>query len=109
MLLDKEPDAVLRYVNRAKPCIGPLPDHPKVNQCNHFDFIAQLQDKYPHQIVRATELLADKACSVIVRRLLREFPFARGFSPLRKRAIVKVLETRERLLREVLQEGRMNI
>jgi HipA-like C-terminal domain len=49
LLLDNDHDAIERYVIKSKPCIGPLRDHPKVNHCNHFDFIAHLREKYPHQ------------------------------------------------------------
>jgi hypothetical protein len=105
LVLDNDPEAIQRYVGRAKPCIGPLRNHPKVNHCNHFDFLAHLREKYPHQISQAMEKLADKNVGAIARRLVNDFPFRSGFSSLRRRVIVKVLETRALILLSALQEG----
>jgi hypothetical protein len=106
--LDGDPEALLKYVKKSKPCIGPRRDHPKVNNCNHFDFIKHLRELYPHQISNIAGLLADKDVKLIAQRILREFPFRRGFSSLRKRVILRVLETRARLLRDALREGGTN-
>jgi HipA-like C-terminal domain len=106
--LDGDPEALLKYVKKSKPCIGPRRDHPKVNNCNHFDFISHLRALFPHQIAIIAGLLADKDVRLICQRLLKEFPFRRGFSPLRKRVILRVLETRWLLLREAMREGGTN-
>lgn len=105
LMLDGDPEALEKYVKKAKPCVGPRRDHPKVNNCNHFEFITHLRDLYPHQIARSAGLLADKRITLVCQRLLERFPFHRGFSPLRRRVILRVIDMRLRFLMEALREG----
>jgi hypothetical protein len=103
--LDADPEELATYVSKARPCIGPKPDHPKVNHCNHFDFMASLRSDYPHQTIEAFRRLSDKDVVAVASNLLRLYPYNRGFSQLRKRTIVKLLATRSRLLYEAIGEG----
>ena len=103
--LDADTHDLAAYVLRAKPCIGPKPNHPKVNHCNHFDFIGSLNIEYPHQIRNAMQRLFDKDVSKIASRILRSYPFDRRFTQLRKRMIVKVLVIRLQLLHDAIGKG----
>jgi len=102
--LDADPDALWQYVSSSKPCIGPEPDHPKVNNCNHFEFFESLLRIYPHPTSTAYAKICVDVCG-IARRLLAQFPFNRAFSPLRKRLILKVLALRADGLRRIFEEG----
>lgn len=108
LMLDADEAALSRYVQAAKPCIGPSHDHPKTNKCNHLDFIKCLYDLYPHHIEEAFAIIADKDIGRIARHILTQFPFSRGFSSLRKRVIVKVLNKRAQLLRAALGKEEMD-
>lgn len=105
LMLDNDFAAIRRYVDKSKPCIGPARDHPKVNHCNHFDLLSHLQGRYPHQTEKAALLLTGRSASTIAKHLLSEFPFARGFSGMRKRVITKVLDLREQLVWNALRKG----
>ncbi len=104
LILDADPSAVERYARSSRPCIGPAKPHPKINGCNHFDLFSHLCECYPNQVASAYARIADKDVAGIARVLLRKFPFKRGFSSLRKRVIVKVLEVRSSFLGQVVQE-----
>jgi hypothetical protein len=49
LLGDLDINELQRYVEKSKPCIGPPRNHPKVNKCNHFDFLKSLLELFPHQ------------------------------------------------------------
>lgn len=104
--LDADAEAMGSYLNRARPCIGPAPKWCKPGKYNHFEFVRCLAADYPDQIATAYSILADKSVCDTAKCLLRSFPFSRGFSPLRKRVILKVLANRERLISNALgREG----
>lgn len=92
------------FIERARPCLGPERNHPKVNDCNHFEFVENLMDLYPHQTRHALLKIPD---DVVERsaKLLRRFPFAMGFSGNRKRLIVKILAVRTERLKQILAKG----
>jgi HipA-like C-terminal domain len=92
------------YIDRAKPCMGPVRTHPKVNNCNHFDFVENLLELYPHQTRHALAKIPDDIGERSAR-LLRRFPFRMGFSGFRKRLIVTILATRAERLRQILAKG----
>jgi hypothetical protein len=103
MLLQNE-TAFRSHIHRAKPCMGPIRNHPKVNDCNHFDFVANLLDLYPKV---ATEALLKLSNSVERKsaKLINQFPFDRVFGTARKRGIVKMLATRADILNQILAKG----
>lgn len=92
------------FIERAKPCLGPVRNHPKVNNCNHFDFVQNLMDLYPHQtehaLLKIPEDLGQRS-----GKLLSRFPFRMGFSGIRKRLIVRILVTRAGRLKDILAKG----
>ncbi|HXN20161.1 MAG TPA: HipA domain-containing protein [Candidatus Binatus sp.] len=97
---------VLRnHLERARPCLGPERTHPKVNDCNHFDFVENLLMLYPHQ----TSCAIRKVPGDIEKRsakLLRRFPFRMAFSGTRKRLIAKILGIRAARLHQILNKRR---
>jgi hypothetical protein len=91
-----------KYIDGSKPCIGPARNHPKVNNCSHFDVVQNLLDLYPHQTVAAlSRIPAD--IETKAGKLLKQFPFDRLLSPLRRRLILKVLKQRADKLQQLLQ------
>jgi hypothetical protein len=82
-----------RYVDASKPCIGPPRNHPKVNNCNHFDVVENLMGLYPHlldvPLQRVSSCTVDNAA-----RLLDSFPYLRYLSAVRRKLMLKVLEIR---------------
>lgn len=93
------------HLERAKPCLGPERKHPKVNDCNHFEFVENLMKLYPHP----TECALGKVPADIEKRsakLVRRFPFDMAFSTTRKRLIVKILTIRGARLRQILAKRR---
>jgi hypothetical protein len=92
------------FIERAKPCLGPERSHPKVNDCNHFEFVKNLIDLYPHQTEHALRKIPD-GVEQTSAKILRRFPFRMGFSGRRKRLIVKILATRAERLRQILAKG----
>jgi hypothetical protein len=71
---------------------------------NHFSLIRHLSDEYPEPTQRA--LL--RVCPKFVQRaagIVREFPFNKGFSPLRKTLVTRVLAMRADKLDQIAQEG----
>lgn len=93
-----------RYVNRARPCIGPVRDHPKVNKCNHFEFIANLVELYPQPATISILKLSNGVHDMGIK-LLRRFPFDRAFSNARKRLILKILDIRAERVRQIFSKG----
>lgn len=98
-------DKMLRsHIERAKPCLGPIRNHPKVNNCNHFEFVENLMDLYPHQTKHALRMLPYDTQRRSAK-LVRQFPFRMAFSGARKRLIVKILATRAARLKQILTKG----
>jgi hypothetical protein len=102
LILDNDEDELLKYIESSRPCIGPKRDHPKVDSCNHFEFVQSLLELYPHQVSQAYGKLPLDVCRV-ASKLLRQFPFERAFSSLRKRLILKVLALRADRLRSICE------
>lgn len=107
LLLDHDESSLLAYVESSRPCIGPDPGHPKINDCNHFEFMECLLELYPHLTKRAFAKIPVEVCE-IAGKVLNEFPFNRAFSSLRKRLILKVLNIRADMLRERFLKGGTN-
>ncbi len=96
-----------RFVDRARPCLGPERTHPKVNNCNHFEFVENLLKLYPQHTLRALQ----KVPSDIAEgsgKLLRRFPFDTAFQTPRKRLISKILTMRAERLVRILAGGGPN-
>ncbi len=94
----------LKYVENSKPCIGPEPDHPKINECNHFDLVENLLRLYPHQTeVGLRKIPSDPGLEAA--NILGGFPFENAFTGVRKRLILKTLNARAERLRDILQKG----
>jgi hypothetical protein len=93
-----------RYIDRGRPCLGPVRNHPKVNKCNHFDLVENIMTLYPQpatkSVLKLSNGLHDKSA-----RLLRKFPFDRAFSGVRKALILKILDVRAERLRGILPKG----
>jgi hypothetical protein len=102
LILDNDEDELLKYIESSRPCIGPKRDHPKVNSCNHFEFVQSLVELYPHQIRQAYDKLPLDVGSV-ASKLLKRFPFKSAFSSLRRRMILKVLALRADRLRSICE------
>jgi hypothetical protein len=92
------------FVERAKPILGPVRSHPKVNDCNHFQFVENLMELYPHQTRHALGKIGNSAAEKGAK-LLHQFPFRMAFSGIRKRLIVKILELRAGRLNQILMKG----
>jgi hypothetical protein len=105
LLLDNDETALLAYMESSRPCIGPDSGHPKVNDCNHFEFIECLFRLYPHLTRRAFAKIPVEVCQ-IAGKVLKQFPFNRVFSSLRKRLILKVLYVRADMLKIAALERR---
>ena len=93
-----------KYIENSRPCIGPHANHPKKNDCNHFDLVMNLKHLWPHQTRQA---LSKIAIDVDLRaaKMLRTFPFESAFSDIRKLLITKTLQIRASRLLGILQEG----
>jgi hypothetical protein len=103
LLLDNDPQELVGYLARSRPCMGPAPDHNNVNVCNHFDFFKSLLERYPHQVEGASRKILPIDVRRIAGKLLNQFPFSRAFSSLRKRVVLKVLSARADILKRVGQ------
>jgi hypothetical protein len=95
---------LLKHIEKAQPCIGPVRNHPKVNKCNHFDFVGNLMDLYPDETAPAVRKVTSDV-ELKSARLLRQFPFRMGFTGKRRRIILKILAIRAGRLREILKKG----
>jgi HipA-like C-terminal domain len=97
-----------RYVDSSKPCIGPEPKHPKINDCNHFDLISSLLRLYPHQTKEALRKIpSDPALEAA--KILHSFPFENAFWSVRKHLILRVLAVRAVRLRQILETGEKRV
>jgi hypothetical protein len=102
--LSKSEYALMRYINFARPCMGPVRNHPLVNKCNHFNFVINLVELYP-EIATKVVLKLSNTVDAIGAKLVRKFPFDRAFSSARKRLILKILGMRAICLKETLAKG----
>jgi hypothetical protein len=93
-----------KYVQNSKPCIGPEPNHPKMNKCNHFDLVANLMKLYPEATKEALKKIPSDA-GAEAAKILHSFPFDATFWSVRKRLIMKTLVMRGAKLLEILKEG----
>jgi len=93
-----------KYIENSRPCIGPEPNHPKINECNHFDLVENLMKLYPHQTTVAVGKIPSDP-GLEAAKILRGFPFENAFSSLRKRLILRTLATRAARLRRILPKG----
>jgi hypothetical protein len=93
-----------RYIDKARPCLGPVRNHPKVNKCNHFDLVENIVTLYPQlatkSVLKLSNGVHDKSAKV-----LRKFPFDRAFTGVRKALILKILDVRAERLRGILPKG----
>ncbi len=104
--LDLDEVAFDRYIGRSKPCIGPQRASLKSSKCNHIELSADLQTLFPHQMLESYGHIADRDVCGTARAILRRYPFRRGFSSLRKRVILKVLNKRTEQLRVLFGKER---
>jgi hypothetical protein len=93
-----------KYIEHAQPCMGPERNHPKVNKCNHFEFIENLVMLYPQLAAAAIAKITDQVEARSIR-LMRQFPFRLGFTRRRKRLILKILSIRADTLKRILVKG----
>lgn len=94
----------LKYIENSNPCIGPEPNHPKINECNHFDLVENLIKLYPHQTTLGlSKIPSDPGPEAA--KILRGFPFENAFSGIRKRLILRTLDTRAARLQQILLKG----
>ena len=93
-----------KYIENSKPCVGPEPNHPKINECNHFDLVLNLKKLYPHQTREGLRKIpldpGPKAA-----KILNSFPFDDAFWSVRKRLIIRTLRWRAAKLREISDTG----
>jgi HipA-like C-terminal domain len=82
-----------RYIDASKPCIGPPRNHPKVNDCNHFDVVENLVELYPQLLKVPLDRVSTRAIRYAAR-LLDSFPYLRYLSSVRRKLMLKVLEIR---------------
>jgi hypothetical protein len=91
---------------------------------NHFGLLRYLIDTYPLEIresfsrvhlfkMRALRnendvILMPRAC-IIAKQVLKQYPFSRVFTPLRKLMILRILEARANRLRELFEIGGRNV
>jgi len=94
----------LKYIENSNPCIGPEPNHPKINECNHFDLVENLMKLFPHQTVVGLRKIPSYTGLEAVR-ILRGFPFENAFSSVRKRLILRTLDARAARLGQILEKG----
>jgi hypothetical protein len=92
------------YIKHAQPCMGPERNHPKVNKCNHFDFVQNLLKLYPEPTMAALRKMTDRV-EARSSRLMRQFPFRQWFTRRRKRLILKILSIRADGLRGIRAKG----
>jgi hypothetical protein len=102
--LSRDEKAFARHIEKARPCMGPVRNHPKVNKCNHFDFVANLLQLYPKLVTLAISKVSN-GLGMKSARILRKFPFSKGFTGTRKRLILKILTARADRLNEILGKG----
>jgi HipA-like C-terminal domain len=94
----------VKYIENSNPCIGPEPNHPRINECNHFDLVENLMKLYPHPtIVGLGKIPSDTRREAV--KILTGFPFENAFSSVRKRLILRTLDTRAARLRQIRREG----
>lgn len=89
------------YLNRAKPKIGMAALGRVVN---HFSLVKHLMQEFPVPTREALRKL-DPISIHISAGIVREFPFSRAFSSLRKALVAKVLVLRAEKLTQILEEG----
>jgi hypothetical protein len=94
----------LKYIENSNPCIGPEPNHPKINECNHFDLVENLMKLYPHQTLLGLGKIPSES-GLEAAKILRGFPFDNAFSSIRKRLILRTLNARAARLRQILLKG----
>lgn len=96
-----------RYVQNARPCIGPpvLPTRPRRRHCNHFDLLSALLERWPDGTKRGLERL-NVSVEEVARKLLNDFPFNRSFCGRRRRLIIQILGLRQAEILKVAEEGR---
>jgi hypothetical protein len=94
----------LKYIENSNPCIGPEPNHPKINECNHFDLVENLMKLYPHQSVLGLRKIPSDP-GLEAAKILGGFPFENAFSSIRKRLIVRTLDTRAARLGQIILKG----
>jgi hypothetical protein len=99
--LAQEQRALEGYINRARPKIGTATAG---RALNHFSLIEHLVREFP---TPARHALAKIGWNSVHRAIavMREFPFNRGFSRLRKNLIAKVLTVRADRLARISEEG----
>ncbi len=102
--LESDPVAFRSHIEKARPCMGPVRNHPKVNKCNHFEFVENLMDLYPIPATAALKKLSN-GVGPKAAGLLRKYPFRSGFTRDRKRLIIKILEVRAERLMQILAKG----
>jgi hypothetical protein len=91
-----------RHIESSKPCIGPPGNHPKINDCNHFEVVENLIGLYPHLL--KVPLGRVSSCSVMdAASALNEFPYLRYLSAARRRLMLKVLRVRADRIMELAQ------
>jgi hypothetical protein len=104
------------YLNRARPCIG-LPGL-RGKRVNHFGLVEYLIKHYPIETKGAFSRLrllrsrrmhcpergmisVPQPC-IIAKQVLKQYPFSRVYTPLRKLMILRILEMRTNGLRELM-------
>lgn len=102
--LSADDRALMNHIERSRPCMGPIRNHPKVNSCNHFEFVENLLTLYPEPATLALRKLS-KAIGIKSAQVLHQFPFNMGFTGTRKRLILKILKIRSERLKEILETG----
>ncbi|HUX68146.1 MAG TPA: HipA domain-containing protein [Terriglobales bacterium] len=85
---------IQRYTRKAFPCVGPpvVPGRTG-RRWNHFALIQEIVGFSPEAALTSMKKIGD-AVPEVAAELLKEFPFARGFEALRKRLILRVLQSR---------------
>jgi hypothetical protein len=102
--LSRDTRAFDAHLRRARPCLGPKRHRPGDRHCNHFDFIANLLELHPELTERAIQEVPPNVRQRSLQ-LLHRFPFRTAFSNNRKQLIVKILDERARMLKNILAKG----
>jgi hypothetical protein len=92
-----------RYLRRACPRIGLPMSAGHVGKCRHVDLIRYLLSKHAEVTLRAYPRI-DVDIRLTARRLLRQYPFRRVFSRRRGRLIIRLLETRQQQLLNLISK-----
>jgi hypothetical protein len=100
---DSDATTLRKYIYSSKPCIGPEPTHPKINECNHFDLVMNLMKLYPHQTNEALRKIPSDPGRE-AGKILRSFPFDDSFWGIRKGLILKALTMRAARLEEICEK-----